>query len=94
MVKEQHPQAVKESTDRILPVWIEAFKVLLNASPLNDIENVQSWDSLAIRIEIFKVYKLFFFTRGIVVLRFHLPGIGYDPDGILKDSVSTHLRPP
>lgn len=58
MVKEQHPQAVKESTDRILPVWIEAFKTLLNISPLNDVENVQSWDGLAIRIEIFKVSKV------------------------------------
>ena len=55
MVKEQHPQAVKESTDRILPVWIEAFKVLLNEPPLHDVENAQTWDKLAIRIEIFKV---------------------------------------
>ena len=55
MVKEQHPQAVKEATGSILPVWIDAFKVLLNASPENDVQNVPSWDGLAIRIEIFKV---------------------------------------
>lgn len=55
MVKEQHPQAVKEATGSILPVWIDAFKVLLNASPQNDVENVETWDALAIRIEIFKV---------------------------------------
>ncbi|PAV22617.1 ARM repeat-containing [Pyrrhoderma noxium] len=54
MVKEQHPQAVKEATGSILPVWIDAFKVLLNASPENDVQNVPSWDGLAIRIEIFK----------------------------------------
>ncbi|KAH8119757.1 ARM repeat-containing protein [Phellopilus nigrolimitatus] len=54
MVKEQHPQAVKEATGSILPVWTEAFKVLLNAPPQQDVENVQSWDHLAIRIEIFK----------------------------------------
>ncbi|THH01586.1 hypothetical protein EW145_g6890 [Phellinidium pouzarii] len=54
MVKEQHPQSVKEATSSILPVWIEAFKVLLNRSPGNDVQNVQSWDNLAIRIEVFK----------------------------------------
>ncbi|KAL5519373.1 hypothetical protein ACEPAH_1056 [Sanghuangporus vaninii] len=54
MVKEQHPQAVKEATGSILPVWIDAFKVLLNVSPESDVANVQSWDALAIRIEIFK----------------------------------------
>ncbi|KAI5119706.1 hypothetical protein M0805_001421 [Coniferiporia weirii] len=54
MVKEQHPHSVREATGSILPVWIEAFKTLLKASPENDVQNVQSWDSLAIRIEIFR----------------------------------------
>ncbi|EJD03488.1 ARM repeat-containing protein [Fomitiporia mediterranea MF3/22] len=54
MVKEQHPQAVKEATSSILPVWIDAFKLLLRASPENDVQNVTSWDALAIRIEVFR----------------------------------------
>ncbi len=28
MVKDQHPQAVKEATSLVLPVWLDAFKVL------------------------------------------------------------------
>lgn len=55
MVKEQHPQAVKEATSSILPVWIDAFKILLNASPEDGIGNVPTWDALAIRIEVFRV---------------------------------------
>ena len=54
MVKEQHEKAVKEATSSILPVWIDAFKTLLSAPVENDVQNVQTWDALAIRIEIFK----------------------------------------
>ncbi|TDL19426.1 ARM repeat-containing protein [Rickenella mellea] len=54
MVKEQHPQAVKEATASVLPVWIEAFKTLLGMDPRADVENTNSWDNLAIRIQIFK----------------------------------------
>jgi len=55
MVKDQHPQAVKEATSSILPVWLDAFRVLLNLDPLQDIANQQNWDGLAVRIQIFKV---------------------------------------
>ena len=55
MVKEQHPQAVKEATATILPVWIDAFKVILNMSPQHEVQERPSWDGLVIRIEIFKV---------------------------------------
>ncbi|KAL4070440.1 armadillo-type protein [Scleroderma citrinum] len=37
MVKDQHPQAVKEATSSILPVWLDAFRVLLNLDPALDI---------------------------------------------------------
>ena len=57
MVKDQHPQAVKEATNSILPVWLEAFQVLLNIPPQEDVQNVDNWDALAIRIEVFKVYS-------------------------------------
>jgi hypothetical protein len=55
MVKDQHPQAVKEATATILPVWLEAFKVLLNLNPLKDVSNQDNWDGLAVRIQVFRV---------------------------------------
>ncbi|KAJ7610789.1 armadillo-type protein [Roridomyces roridus] len=54
MVKGQHPQSVKEAIATILPVWLEAFKVLLSTDPQADIANAQDWDTLAIRIQVFK----------------------------------------
>ncbi|KIM88892.1 hypothetical protein PILCRDRAFT_244255 [Piloderma croceum F 1598] len=54
MVKDQHPQAVKEATASVLPVWLEAFKVLLNIDPQQDVSHSENWDGLAIRIQIFK----------------------------------------
>lgn len=55
MVKDQHPEAVKEATMSVLPVWLEAFKVLLNIDPAQDVASNDNWDGLAIRIQIFKV---------------------------------------
>ena len=57
MVKDQHPASVKEATASILPVWLDAFKVLLAIDPGNDVrgEGVGAWDGLVIRIEVFKV---------------------------------------
>ncbi|KAH7924492.1 ARM repeat-containing protein [Leucogyrophana mollusca] len=54
MVKDQHPQAVKEATATILPVWLEAFKVLLNLDPQQDVSRTDNWDPLAVRIQVFK----------------------------------------
>ncbi|PPQ99515.1 hypothetical protein CVT24_005305 [Panaeolus cyanescens] len=54
MVKDQHPQSVKEATATVLPVWLEAFKVLLNIDPTQDVNNVSNWDGLTVRIQIFK----------------------------------------
>ena len=54
MVKDQHPAAVQEATASIIPVWLEAFKVLLNLDISQDV-NEKSWDGLAIRKELFKV---------------------------------------
>lgn len=58
MVKDQHPQAVKEATASVLPVWLEAFKVLLNIDPQQDVRNTDNWDGLTIRIQVFKVRDL------------------------------------
>ncbi|KAF9011181.1 armadillo-type protein [Cyathus striatus] len=54
MVKDQHPQAVKEAIASVLPVWLEAFKVLLDMDPSNDVSNANNWDGLLVRIQIFK----------------------------------------
>ncbi|KAI0829067.1 ARM repeat-containing protein [Trametes gibbosa] len=54
MVKEQYPDSVKEATATVLPVWLEAFKTLLNIDPRSDVENTPNWDGLAIRIQVFK----------------------------------------
>ena len=55
MVKDQYPEAVKEATSTVLPVWLDAFKTLLNADPRADVENTPNWDGLAIRIQVFRV---------------------------------------
>ncbi|KXN85718.1 Importin-9 [Leucoagaricus sp. SymC.cos] len=54
MVKDQYPQAVEEATTNVLPIWLEAFKVLLNIDPASDVSNGKSWDGLTVRIQIFK----------------------------------------
>ncbi|KAI0325407.1 ARM repeat-containing protein [Cubamyces sp. BRFM 1775] len=54
MVKDQYPEAVKEATATVLPVWLDAFKTLLNVDPRADVENTPNWDGLAIRVQIFK----------------------------------------
>ena len=54
MVKDQHPAAVQEATASIIPVWLEAFKVLLDLNISQGV-NEQSWDGLAIYKELFKV---------------------------------------
>ncbi len=59
MVKDQHPTSVKEATTSILPVWLDAFKVLLSIDPKQDVENTPDWDGLAIRIQVYKVSTLF-----------------------------------
>jgi len=55
MVKDQHPQAVKEAIASVLPVWLDAFKVLLTIDPLQDVANTPNWDGLTVRIQLFKV---------------------------------------
>lgn len=55
MVKDQYPDAVKEATATVLPVWLDAFKTLLNVNPYSDVENTSNWDGLAVRIQVYKV---------------------------------------
>ncbi|KAK2464757.1 hypothetical protein APHAL10511_003175 [Amanita phalloides] len=54
MVKDQHPQAVKEAVASVLPVWLDAFKVLLNMDLQREVQGGDNWDGLFIRIQIFK----------------------------------------
>jgi hypothetical protein len=57
MVKEMHPQSFREATDSVLPVWLDAFHVLLAQNPAADVAGTDTagWDRLAIRVQIFKV---------------------------------------
>ena len=54
MIKDQHPQAAKESAAHVLPAWLDAFNVLLNLDPQQDVSGDQ-WDGLEVRVQIFKV---------------------------------------
>ncbi|KAL0951964.1 hypothetical protein HGRIS_008615 [Hohenbuehelia grisea] len=54
MVKDQHGAAVKEATASVLPVWLEAFRVLLNIDPASDVSSSDNWDGLTIRVQIYK----------------------------------------
>ena len=60
MVKDQHPQAAKEASENVLPAWLDAFKVLLDFDPQQDISG-EHWDGLEIRIQIFRVRAAFSF---------------------------------
>lgn len=71
MVKDQHPHAVKEATAQVLPVWLEAFKVLLNSDPRQDVAN-DDWDGLTVRIQIFKVrYYLHCYLFRFALIGYH-----------------------
>jgi hypothetical protein len=59
MVKDQHPQAAKEAAGNVLPAWLDAFKVLLDLDPEQDVSG-EHWDGLEIRFQIFKVCNAFF----------------------------------
>ncbi|KAF8634940.1 hypothetical protein AX15_000671 [Amanita polypyramis BW_CC] len=54
MVKDQHPQAVKEATASVLTVWLDAFKVLMNLDLQRELQRSDNWDGLSIRIQVFK----------------------------------------
>ncbi|KAJ7597774.1 ARM repeat-containing protein [Mycena floridula] len=54
MVKDLHSQSVKEATATVLPIWLEAFKVLLSYDVQEDVGRTDNWDALAVRIQVFK----------------------------------------
>jgi hypothetical protein len=56
-VKEEHPAAVKHALDQIAPVWMGAFKALLAGDAAGEVQ--ANWESLGIRIEIFRVRRIF-----------------------------------
>ncbi|KAI0778993.1 ARM repeat-containing protein [Trametes elegans] len=58
MVKDQYPDAVKEAVATVLPVWLDAFKTLLDVDPRSDVEHKPNWDGLAIRIQVFKTLDI------------------------------------
>ncbi|EJD54369.1 ARM repeat-containing protein [Auricularia subglabra TFB-10046 SS5] len=54
ILKDQHQAIIKEATDRLLPAWLDAFKVLLEVDPRLDVADESNWDALAVKIQIFK----------------------------------------
>lgn len=57
MVKDEHPAAVRQALDQMAPVWFSAFSQLLAVDPAAEVE--ANWDSLALRIQIFRVLLTF-----------------------------------
>ena len=59
MVKDQYPDASNEASSSVLPQWFEAFRVLLEADPLVELDVFPDWSPLALRLQIFRVYLFF-----------------------------------
>lgn len=57
MLKDEHPDTVRQALDQMAPVWLDAFSQLLAVDAAT--ETMQSWDSLALRIQIFRVVLSF-----------------------------------
>lgn len=55
-VREEHPAAVKQALEEIGDIWLGAFRTLLSLNARTEVE--ASWDSLGLRIEIFRVSSL------------------------------------
>ena len=51
----------------MLPSWLDAFKVLLDLDPKQDVSG-EHWDGLEIRIQIFKVRKPRLFLHPDIIL--------------------------
>lgn len=52
-VREEHPAAVKQALEEIGDVWLGAFRQLLGMDAKAEVE--ASWESMGLRIEIFRV---------------------------------------
>lgn len=55
MVKEMHPEAAEEAVANVIPQWLDAFKILLEFDPLQDVRDPSNWSGLAIRIQAYSV---------------------------------------
>lgn len=55
MVKDQIPAAVTEASNVVLPLWLDAFRIVLESDPINDVRDTTDWSALAPRIQIFRV---------------------------------------
>ncbi|KAJ2917840.1 hypothetical protein MD484_g2556, partial [Candolleomyces efflorescens] len=83
MVKDQYPDAVNEATTGILPVWLEAFKTLLNIDVQQELNGGETWDGLLVRTQIFK-------TLDVIRVSFPASLTAYLPD-LLASSLH-HLQ--
>lgn len=56
-IKDEHPQAVRQALDNMAGIWFGAFNQLLAMDAAADV--AASWESLALRIQIFRVLLSF-----------------------------------
>lgn len=56
VVREEHPVAVKQALQQLAPRWLAVFRQLLAVDAAE--ETQASWDTLAVRIEVFKALSL------------------------------------
>ena len=56
-VREEHPEAVKGAIAEIMPMWLDAFRQLLQVDVVAELGQ-DNWDGIAIRIAIFHVSLL------------------------------------
>ena len=93
MVREVHPDAVKEVTASVLPIWLDTFKVLLSVDPLSDV-NGQYWDGLALKREVIKARRTRCFWGWRRLTQLSPPDAGHYPHLIPTIPPALHPRLP
>ncbi len=53
-VRDEHPQAVRQALEQIAPVWLGAFRQVLSTDAAAEVSD--SWESIRIRMEVFRVH--------------------------------------
>lgn len=53
-VKDEYPDAVKSAVSEILPLWLEAFRQILEVEVGQELQG-ENWDGLGVRIAVFNV---------------------------------------
>ncbi|KAG8810837.1 hypothetical protein FRC17_002742, partial [Serendipita sp. 399] len=54
MVRKEHPEAVAEAINSVLPQWLAAMHTLLSTPSLADVSDPTNWDAISIRIQVLR----------------------------------------